>query len=92
MIAYGEYHYTYESARSGDFFATGFNMRAKDISLHILSGHSNFPDIAARLGPHKRDKSCWYIPIIDCVDEAAVKDFIRAGVKDPAIKWAVKPR
>jgi hypothetical protein len=91
MIACGEDHYTYESGRSGDFFATGLNMRAKDISLHILPGHSIFPDIAARLGPHKRGKSCWYIPNIDCVDKAAVKDFIRAGLKDLGIKWAVKP-
>ena len=81
----------YESGRSGDFFAIGFNIRAKDISLHILPGHSNFPDIAARLGPHRRGKRCWYIPSIDCVDEAAVKDFIRTGLKDLAAKWAVRP-
>jgi len=81
MIRYGEYHYTYECGRSGDFFANGFNMRAKDISLHIPPDHSNFPDIAARLAPHKRCKSGWYIPSLDFVDDAAEKDLIRARLK-----------
>ena len=91
MIGYGQYHYTYDSGRSGDFFATGFNIRARDISLHILPGYTDFPDIAARLGPHKRGKSCWYIPSLDRVDTAALQDLIRAGLDDLRQLWDVKP-
>ncbi len=76
MIGYGEYHYTYDSGREGDFFATGFNMRAKDIALHILPGYNDFAQIAARLGPHKRGKSCWYITRLDRVDETAVSQLM----------------
>lgn len=46
MIGYGEYHYTYESGRQGDFLATGFNIRARDVSLHILPGHRPAPRTA----------------------------------------------
>ena len=91
VIGYGEYHYRYQTGREGDFLATGFNMRARDISLHILPGANDFPDIAARLGPHKRGRSCWYIKSLDAVDEAALRDLIRAGLNDLEKYWPVKP-
>ena len=91
MIGYGEYHYRYESGREGDFFATGFNMRARDIALHILPGYSEFPEIAARLGKHKRGKSCWYLPSLETTDEAALTDLIKAGLRDLESQYEVKP-
>ncbi|MGI9390271.1 MAG: DUF1801 domain-containing protein [Boseongicola sp.] len=91
MIGYGTYHYRYNSGREGDFLATGFNMRTRDISLHILPGANDFPDIAARLGPHKRGRSCWYIKSLDAVDEDALRDLIRAGLADLQKFWPVKP-
>ena len=84
LIGYGAYHYRYDSGREGDFFATGFNMRARDIALHILPGYSDFPDIADRLGPHSRGKSCWYIKEVSRVDDTALRDLIRAGLADLA--------
>lgn len=91
LIGYGQYHYRYDSGREGDFLATGFSMRARDISLHILPGYSEFPEIAARLGPHKRGKSCWYIKSLDMVDETALRELIRAGLDDLATQWQVTP-
>lgn len=90
MIGYGAYHYRYDSGREGDFFATGFNMRARDIALHILPGYTEFPDIAERLGPHSKGKSCWYIKGVDRVNEAAMRDLIRAGLADLAGKYEIK--
>ena len=84
LIGYGAYHYRYASGREGDFLATGFNMRARDVSLHILPGYSDFPEIAKRLGPHKRGRSCWYVKSYDTVNETALHDLIRAGLNDLA--------
>ena len=91
MIGYGEYHYKYKSGRTGDFFATGFNIRARDVSLHILPGYTDFPDIAARLGPHKRGKSCWYIRSFEAADQTALRDLIKAGLADLATAYEIKP-
>ena len=91
MIGYGAYHYRYESGREGEFFATGFNFRAKDIALHILPGYQDFPEIAARLGPHKRGKSCWYIKSLESVDEVAMRDLIRAGLDDLGEQYEITP-
>ena len=65
-------------------------MRARDISLHILPGYSEFPEIAKRLGPHKRGKSCWYIKGLSDVDKTALGDLIRAGVEDLRGQWPVE--
>ena len=81
-LGYGSYHYRTKSGLEGDFLATGFNMRVRDVSLHILPGYSDFPEIAARLGPHKRGRSCWYVKSYDAVDEAALKALILAGLDD----------
>ena len=90
-LGYGRYAYRYESGRTGQSFAIGFAMRAKDVSLHIRPGYREFPEIAARLGPHTRGKSCWYVRGIDSVDEAALRDLIRAGLDDLRSHWQVEP-
>ncbi len=85
MLGYGLYRYHRKGDRTQyEFFATGFNMRARDIALHILPGYQDYAQIADRLGPHKRGKSCWYIKSLDSVDEAALRDLIRAGLQDLA--------
>lgn len=91
IVGYGRYHYRYESGREGDFLATGFAVRARDITLNILPGYGEFPQIAARLGPHRRGKSCWYVRRLDDVDEGALADLIRAGLDDLATHWPVQP-
>ncbi|NKB29696.1 MAG: DUF1801 domain-containing protein [Rhodobacteraceae bacterium] len=90
LIGYGQYHYRYASGREGDFLATGFSPLASKISLHILPGYSEFPQIAARLGPHTRGKSCWYIKRLADVDQTALEDLIRAGLDDLQQQWPVE--
>lgn len=91
MIGYGLYRYTRKgSPKEYEFLATGFNMRARDISLHILPGYSDYPEIAARLGPHKRGKSCWYVKDLAQIDEAALRDLIETGLRDLAATYEVE--
>ena len=91
LVGYGHYRYRYESGRTGTALATGFAMRARDIALHIMPGYRDFPEIAARLGPHSRGKACWYLRSLDAVDEVALRDLIRAGLDDLAAEWPVEP-
>lgn len=92
LIGYGLYRYKRKSGTQVyEFFATGFNMRARDIALHILPGYQDYPDVAARLGPHKRGKSCWYIKTLEQADEAALRDLITAGLADLAKEYPIEP-
>ncbi len=92
MIGYGLYRYQRKSGKQEyEFFATGFNMRARDIALHILPGYQDYPEIAARLGPHKRGKSCWYIKSLEDADTTALRDLIEAGLADLSKVAEIEP-
>lgn len=91
IVGYGEYHYVYDSGREGDFLATGFSPGKAKLSLYIMPGYQDFGDILARLGKHKLGKACLYINTLADVDEAVVREIIRAGIDDLATRWPLKP-
>lgn len=91
MIGYGAYDYTYDSGHSGTFLATGFAVSKRQLTVYILPGYTPFPEIMARLGKHKHGKSCLYVTRLDTIDEAALRDLIRAGLDDLGTRWEVRP-
>jgi len=91
IIGYGQYHYTYESGRSGDFLATGFSPRTASLSIYIMPGYAEFGPILARLGKHKMGKSCLYINKLADIDTAVLQDLIRAGLDDLGNRWPITP-
>lgn len=80
MVGYGSYHYVYESGREGDFLATGFSPRKANLSIYILPGYQDFDAELARLGKHKRGKSCLYINKLDDVDMAVLREMVARGL------------
>lgn len=91
IIGYGQYHYTYESGRSGDFLATGFSPRKSNLSVYIMPGYADFGSVLARLGKHKIGKSCLYINKLADVDLKVLEELIRAGLDDLGKHWPVAP-
>jgi hypothetical protein len=90
IIGYGEYHYTYDSGREGDFLATGFSPRKANLSLYIMPGYADMGAMLERLGKHKIGKSCLYINKLADVDLAVVEEIIRKGLDDLAAQWPVR--
>lgn len=91
IIGYGQYHYTYDSGRSGDFLATGFSPRKANLSLYIMPGYADFQPVLDRLGKYKTGKACLYINKLADVDMAVVEEIIRAGLDDLRQRWPVSP-
>lgn len=91
IIGYGRYHYVYDSGREGDFLATGFSPRKASLSIYILPGYAEFGPILSRLGRHKTGKSCLYVTKLADIDLAVLEELIRAGLRDLATRWPVKP-
>jgi hypothetical protein len=91
IVGYGRYHYVYDSGRDGDFLATGFSPRAREISIYVMPGYADFGPILARLGPHRKGKSCLYVTRLDRIDTGVLAELIRAGLADLAARWAVHP-
>ncbi|PJI92883.1 uncharacterized protein DUF1801 [Yoonia maricola] len=91
IIGYGQYHYTYDSGRSGDFLATGFSPRKANLSIYIMPGYADFKAILARLGKHKIGKSCLYVNKLADIDMAVLEELIHAGLADLGSRWPIMP-
>ncbi|MEL6372960.1 MAG: DUF1801 domain-containing protein [Pseudomonadota bacterium] len=91
IVGYGRYHYTYKSGRKGIWFATGFALRSRGISIYISPGYATFDAITARLGKHKAGKACYTANKLADLNEDALRDLIRAGLDDLATQWPIEP-
>lgn len=80
MIGFGSYHYRYASGREGDWFLTGFSPRKKQFSLYIMAGFEQYEALLQKLGKYKTGKSCLYIKKLSDVDEAILRELIRASL------------
>lgn len=77
IIGFGQYHYKYASGREGDFFLVGFSPRKQNISLYVMAGINNYPELLKKLGKHKTGKACLYINKLDDVDKEVLKKLIK---------------
>ncbi len=91
MVGFGRYVYRYDSGHGGESLATGFSPRKAELSIYILPGGGDFGPILEKLGPHRMTKACLYVKRLEQVDEAVLRELIRAGLKDLATRWPVHP-
>jgi hypothetical protein len=84
IVGFGSYHYRYNSGREGDWFVTGFSPRKRDLTIYIMPGFDNYPEIMARLGNYRLGKSCLYVKRLDDIDRGALGDLIQASLVDMA--------
>ena len=81
IVGFGRYHYVYDSGREGDMCLTGFSSRKTSLSIYIMSGFDDRPDLMERLGKFKTGKSCLYVKRLSDIDldvlDALIEDSIR---------------
>jgi len=80
LVGFGQYHYKYASGREGDFFITGFSPRKTALTIYIMPGFDDYPDLLAKLGPHKTGKSCLYVKNLEVVDRDVLQEIIQDSV------------
>lgn len=90
MIGYGEYDYRYETGHSGTWLATGFAVAPRQVTIYVMPGYTPFPEIMARIGKHRKGKSCLYLTRLEQANEGALRDLIRAGLDDLAARWEIR--
>jgi hypothetical protein len=82
MVGFGSYHYRYASGREGDWFLAGFSPRRQDLTVYVMAGFEDYPELMARLGKYKTGKSCLYLKRLSDVDAAVLEKLIAASVKN----------
>lgn len=81
IVGFGTYHYKYASGREGDWPITGFSPRKKDLTLYIMMGFENHPELMKQLGKHSTGKSCLYIKRLSDIHVPTLKKLIKTSVK-----------
>ncbi len=87
IVGFGSYHYKYESGREGDSLRVGFSPRKANLAVYIMPGYTDYSEILARLGKHKKGKSCLNINKLADVDLSVLEELVRAGLADMAAKY-----
>ncbi len=91
MIGYGRYDYTYDSGHSGSWFATGFAVPDRQITVYVMPGYTPFDEILSRIGKYRKGKSCLYINKLADIDPDVLEELVTAGVEDLRGRWPVHP-
>ena len=81
IVGFGAYHYVYATGNSGDWLLTGFAPRAQNITLYIIAGFDQYPDLMARLGKYKTGKSCLYVKRLADVDLTVLEELVAMSVE-----------
>jgi hypothetical protein len=82
MLAYGKYHYRYDSGREGDWFVISLASRKAYVSLYVTAtdGKTYLAEsYKSRLPKADIGKSCVRIKRISDVDLDVVADLVRQG-------------
>lgn len=86
IVGFGRRRYKYASGREGEWMLTGFSPRKNDLTLYIMPGVEDFPEIMGRLGKYKTGKSCLYIKKLDDVDLNVLRELVKKSVERMAGK------
>ena len=76
IVAFGMYHYKYESGREGDAPAAGFSPRKAASTVYLADGVDAHPDLVGRLGPHTSGVGCLYFKDLADVDLGVLEQLV----------------
>ena len=79
IVGFGSYHYKYASGREGDWPVAAFSPRKKDLTLYLMPGFDEDPEIE-KLGKHSVGKSCLYIKRLSDIHVPTLKKLIKKSL------------
>jgi hypothetical protein len=87
IIGFGEYHYRYDSGRTGSMSRIGFSPRKAETVVYLIDGFTGQADLLARLGKHRIGKSCLYIKRLADIDMSVLEAMITASLATMAERY-----
>jgi hypothetical protein len=87
IIGFGEYHYRYDSGRTGSMSRIGFSPRKAETVVYLIDGFAGQAELLARLGKHRIGKSCLYIKRLADIDIGVLEAMIAASLATMAERY-----
>lgn len=76
IVGFDSYHYKYDSGREGDACIIGFSPRKGKLTVYLVDGTSNYPELLAQLGKHKIGKVCVYFKAMRDIDIEVLRQLL----------------
>ncbi|MFE6965336.1 DUF1801 domain-containing protein [Agromyces sp. NPDC057679] len=77
IVGFGEYHYRYDSGREGVTPAAAFSPRKTAMTVYLVPGLTEHPELLERLGPHTTGVGCLYMKNLEDVDLEVLEALVR---------------
>ena len=81
IVGFGRYVYRNSSGKDNEWPVIGFSPRKTDLTLYIMRGFEQWPELMAKLGKFKTGKSCLYIRKLEDVDLKVLRRLCSESVK-----------
>lgn len=91
MVGFGEYHYRHPGGQEGFWFLTGFAPRKTALTIYIMPGFEEWPDLMERLGRFTTGRSCLYVKRLEDIDERVLEELVRRSVGLMRERYPTKP-
>lgn len=79
IVAFGQYHYRYDSGREGDAPAAAFAPRKPALTVYLNDGVGAHEERLAALGPHTTGKGCLYLKDLGAVDLDVLEQIVASS-------------
>ena len=90
MVGFGEYHYKHPGGQQGFWFLTGFAPRKAAMTIYVMPGFDEWPDLMQRLGRYTTSQSCLYLKRLTDVDESVLEELVRRSVDVMRERYALR--
>lgn len=80
IIGFGRYTYVNTTKKPADWPIIGLSPRKANLTVYIMPGFNERPDLMERLGKVKTSVSCLYINRLEDVDRAALRELCEWSV------------
>lgn len=89
IIAFGMYHYRYDSGRQGEAPRVGFSPRKAKFVLYLHLASSGAEALLTRLGKHSVGKGCLYIAKLSDIDVAVLEEIVAVSFQAMAAAYPI---
>lgn len=80
IVGCGDYHYKYKSGREGDWFPIGFSPRKQNLTLYLMGGFGQNPDLMKKLGKYTMGKGCLYVKRLADIDQTVLAKLLKESI------------
>ncbi len=91
IIGFGRYTYVNTTKKPAEWPIIGLSPRKANLTVYIMPGFAERPDLMARIGKVKTSVSCLYISRLDQVDMGALRELCEWAVATMRARYPAGP-